>query len=342
MSYSPLLGSKEPRVGGGFFPLEEISYPGHEGMATFKVKINHQATKDGKTSQLFATSVEGRCWISSGDLIFDDSVFKKLTFNPDCGATPFDAYCLFASEPYPSATPLPAGVERPQPLPNYNGTKSSNNDLDVYDTQRDAISVSRQIYGGYDGSPTGTLSLMPGYDSQRPQSQVLGSRSLEPQDFHDQILQAHDFHEADLDQANFDQADLQGANLRRASLREASLQGTKLVMVDGSCASLRAANLEAALLNYANFEQATFESANLSGASFFGANLTEAILSGANLTEATFDGAIVEGAVFDTGCGLSAEQLEALRQRGAKVLDCPEPPYTPDDLDPASDSEAIP
>jgi uncharacterized protein YjbI with pentapeptide repeats len=336
------LGRNEPRVGGGFFPLEEISYPGHEGVATFKVKINHQATKDGKTSQLFATSIEGRCWISSGDLIFDDSFFKKLTFNPDCGATPFDDYCLFASEPYPSATPLPAGVERPQPLPNYNGTESKHNDFDVYDTKQNAVSVSLQIYGGYDGSPTGTLSLMPGYDSQRPQSHVLGSRSLEPQDFHDQILQAHDFHEADLDQANFDQADLQGANLRRASLREASLQRAKLVMVNGSRASLRESNLEAALLNYANFEQATFEAANLSGASFLGANLTEAIFSGANLTEANFDGAIVEGAVFDTGCGLSAEQLEALRQRGAKVLVSPEPRYTPDDLDPASDPEAIP
>jgi uncharacterized protein YjbI with pentapeptide repeats len=275
--------------------------------------------------------------MSAGELVFDDTFFKKLTFNPDCGGTPYDEYCLFPSAPYPSTRPLPAGLDRPQPLPKYKAaTYPLCNEAD-YETKEDAVNLSLQIYGGYSGSTTGKLSLKPGNDLQP----LNPTRSLAPQDFHDQILQAHDFHEADLDQANFDQADLQGANLGRASLREASLQGAKLVMVDGSCASLRESNLEAALLNYANFEQATFEAANLSGASFLGANLTEAIFSGANLTEANFDGAIVEGAVFDTGCGLSAEQLEALRQRGAKVLDCPEPRYTPVGIDPTLDPEAM-
>jgi uncharacterized protein YjbI with pentapeptide repeats len=232
------------------------------------------------------------------------------------------------------------------PLPKYTITgDTSSPEEREFDTLEEAKEAWEQIHGGLDGSPSGEefIRFKPNHNiDPRKITVSSSSRSLEPQDFHDQILQAHDFHEADLDQANFDQADLQGANLRRASLREASLQGAKLVMVNGSRASLRESNLEAALLNYANFEQATFESANLSGASFFGANLTEALFIGANLTEANFDGAIVEGAVFDTGSGLSAEQLEALRQRGAKVLDCPEPRYTPDDLDPASDPEAIP
>lgn len=340
------LGRREPRVGGGRFPLEDISFFGDDGTAQFKVRVNHQATLDEKTSQLFPTTVEGRCWMSSGDLVFDDSIFKKLTFNPDSGATPFEPYCLFPSTPYSANTPLQAGVERPQPLPKYQGILSSFSqnlfdNYDRYDTCREAVEVALQIHGGYDGTQTGILHLTPGFDSQLPESNVLSSRSIEPQDFHDQTLHGHDFHSAVLDHANFDGADLQGANLVNVSLMGASLQGAKLVMVDATCASFLQSNLEAAQLNYAKFEMASFELANLSGASFIGANLTAALFIGANLKEANFDGALVEGAVFDTTCGLPAEQLEALRQRGAMVVAPPDSRFVPDDHNPGPDSEAM-
>jgi uncharacterized protein YjbI with pentapeptide repeats len=337
-SYKPIkddLERKEIRVGGGFFPLEDISFPADDGRARFKVTIEHDSLEG-----LFTSRLEGCCWVSSGELVFDDAFFKALSFNNASGKTPLEPYCLFPStlETAPR-TPLQAGKNRPSHRPKY-GNKYFGGQVQ-YDSIDHAISVATQIHGGFDGSSTtNTVHFRPGNDLPGP-GQVLSSRTLETQDFQDKTLHDHDFSDAEIDQANFNRADLQGANFARASLRKASLQGAKLIMVDGSAANLRESNLVDALLNYAKFQQASFESANLSGASCIGANLTAALFIGANLTGVNFDAALVEGAVFDTACGLSAKELESLQQRGAVVVESSGPLFSLTNLDLAPDPGAL-
>ena len=92
-------------------------------------------------------------------------------------------------------------------------------------------------------------------------------------------------------------ADLRRANLSRANLRGANLRGANLVV----------ANLRSANLSYANLRSANLSNANLSNAN----------LSNADLSNADLGGAEVEGAKFGLGEGLSEEEKQALRERGA-------------------------
>ena len=91
--------------------------------------------------------------------------------------------------------------------------------------------------------------------------------------------------------------------------------------------NLSGADLRGGFMGYAHLSGANLSGAHLDGAMLVEADLTNANLSGAklhdatlrnaNLTGANLDGAIVVGACFLDAKGLSTEQVEDLKRRGA-------------------------
>ncbi len=104
---------------------------------------------------------------------------------------------------------------------------------------------------------------------------------------------------ADLQNAKLSMADLKGANLNSANLSNADLSG---------------ANLQGADLREANLGQAVLYAANLALA-----NLGNADLSNANLHHVDLKEANVQFTNFAGAAGLSKEEKEDLKKRGAKV-----------------------
>lgn len=96
-----------------------------------------------------------------------------------------------------------------------------------------------------------------------------------------------------------------------------SCPGCDLRGVDLDSGFLGSANLSGADLAGANLRNAMLVEANLSGASLRDANLTGARLRGANLSGADLAGANVYGANFLGVKGLSPEQVDDLKKRGA-------------------------
>lgn len=91
------------------------------------------------------------------------------------------------------------------------------------------------------------------------------------------------------------------------NLSGADLSGSILEYADLSGADLSNANLSNTMLVEANLANANLSGANLSGATLRGADLGGAVLSGAN----------VVGAYFLDAKGISPEQKEDLKSRGA-------------------------
>jgi uncharacterized protein YjbI with pentapeptide repeats len=114
-----------------------------------------------------------------------------------------------------------------------------------------------------------------------------------------------------LGNSNLYHINLRGANLTDADLSEANLSYAKLSGADLSGAYLGEANL-----SYANLHRASLALSNLIGANLEGANLEEANLTNANLSRAR-----LVNANFRDNPGMSAELLESLGDRGAKLVE---------------------
>ncbi len=108
--------------------------------------------------------------------------------------------------------------------------------------------------------------------------------------------------------------DLFGAYLHNARLSQANLHAAKLSNADLSNADLSGANLNNADLQSVNLSRAVLFSANLSQANLGNANLRDA-----NLRHADLDEANVQFADFTGAVGLSKEEKEDLKKRGATV-----------------------
>ncbi|GHO62122.1 hypothetical protein KSC_010140 [Ktedonobacter sp. SOSP1-52] len=130
----------------------------------------------------------------------------------------------------------------------------------------------------------------------------LGKANLE-----DTNLWRADLSRARLDEANLHWVNLVEANLYRASLLEADLTG----------ANLWRAQLNKARLDYARLRWANLIEANMSGATLLGADLTGANLKGANLENANLSEAILVKTQFIDVRGITSEQMEDFRKRGA-------------------------
>ncbi len=96
-----------------------------------------------------------------------------------------------------------------------------------------------------------------------------------------------------------------------------SCPGCDLRGVDLDSGFLSNANLSGANLSGANLSSAMLVEANLSGAVLVDANLRGATLRGADLSGADLSGANVYGAIFLQAKGLTPEQEEDLKSRGA-------------------------
>ncbi|GHO57100.1 hypothetical protein KSB_55750 [Ktedonobacter robiniae] len=130
----------------------------------------------------------------------------------------------------------------------------------------------------------------------------LGKANLE-----DTNLWRADLSRARLDEANLRWVNLVEANLYRASLLEADLTG----------ANLWRAQLNKARLDYARLRWANLIETNLSGATLLGVDLTGANLKGANLENANLSEAILVKTQFIDVRGVTSEQMEDFRKRGA-------------------------
>ena len=117
--------------------------------------------------------------------------------------------------------------------------------------------------------------------------------------------------------ADLSEAVLTEAILFEAFLSKANLFKADLFKADLFKAKLRDAYLNEAVLSKANLSGAELNEAYLSGADLSGANLSDADLSGANLSDADLSGAIVESTTFGDNTGLSEEDKNNLKQRGA-------------------------
>ncbi len=142
--------------------------------------------------------------------------------------------------------------------------------------------------------------------------------------------------EADLKQVWMPQASLRNADLKGATLIRANLFNTQLCE-----ASLSGANLSEATLIRANLCKTWFRLANLTRANLSGANLSGANLSGADLSEANLEEAL---SLKDTNIqgvkGLTKEQLEACKAKGAIIDEAPttSSPQSPVSPPPSSQS----
>ena len=143
---------------------------------------------------------------------------------------------------------------------------------------------------------------------------LLRSANLGKANLEDANLWRSDLSRARLDEANLHWVNLVETNLYRASLLEADLTGANLWRVQ-----LNKARLDHARLRWTNLIEA-----NLSGATLLGADLTGANLKGANLENADFSGAILVKTQFIDIRGITSEQLEDFRKRGAYTQIQPE------------------
>lgn len=96
-------------------------------------------------------------------------------------------------------------------------------------------------------------------------------------------------------------------NLRGADLSDLVLDGVNFIRADLTGANLRKSRLLEADLIFANFT---------------GADLREADLRGATLNETVWSEALVEGCHFGSGIGLTHQQRQYLKTRGA-IVDSP-------------------
>ncbi len=115
----------------------------------------------------------------------------------------------------------------------------------------------------------------------------------------------------DLNSANLEFCNLRGADLTDADLSEANLRYANL-----SGADLSGAYLEGAILQHSNLHSASLALANL-----IGADLTFANLQQTNLTNTTISNTKVKGAILGNNTGLSPENQEFLREKGAIFVD---------------------
>jgi len=147
---------------------------------------------------------------------------------------------------------------------------------------------------------------------------------------------------ADLKYVQMRNASLSGADLRKANLSHAYLSHANLSGANLRHATLCGAWLHHATLHHANLRDAVLNGAYLKWANFDGAHLKRADLRGADFD----DGAQIEGAVNLRGAdlrgakGLTKEQLERCKKRGAIIDEDPttSPPQSPVSPAPTSQS----
>jgi uncharacterized protein YjbI with pentapeptide repeats len=139
-----------------------------------------------------------------------------------------------------------------------------------------------------------------------------------------------------LDNAYLREADLKQVWMPQASLRKADLKGATL-----SGANLFKTQLCEASLTGANLSEATLSGANLFKTWFRLANLTRANLSEANLSEANLEEALsLKDTNLQGAKGLTKEQLEACKAKGAIIDEAPttSSPQSPVSPPPSSQS----
>ena len=124
---------------------------------------------------------------------------------------------------------------------------------------------------------------------------------------------------ADLYRADLSGACLECASLRHAILRESNLRGAILRDTD-----LRSTLLSEADLSGANLSRANLKESDISGSTLSGANLSEAILIGADLTSVNFTQTNLSLCRFGNNRGLSEDQKDDMKIRGALFEDSPE------------------
>ncbi|PZO60801.1 MAG: hypothetical protein DCF15_01435 [Phormidesmis priestleyi] len=145
-------------------------------------------------------------------------------------------------------------------------------------------------------------------------------------------LRKANFFKANLSRVELSGADLSGTNLARAilcnldlsgaELSEANLIGADLSRTDASGADLSGTVLRYAILNTtdlrcSNLRGADFTGADLIQSNLFGADLREADLSDANLKRTNLGKADIRGTFLGEGIGLSAQNIQDYRDRGA-------------------------
>ncbi|MEL6383066.1 MAG: pentapeptide repeat-containing protein [Cyanobacteria bacterium J06626_18] len=111
--------------------------------------------------------------------------------------------------------------------------------------------------------------------------------------------------------------DLQCADLRGADLRGMDLQGANFRSAKLRRAKLSRAILHRADLSHAVLSRAILRSADLSQAILCGALLSDAVLYGAVLQDTDLTDALVGKATFGNNLGLTEQDKDDLKQRGA-------------------------
>src|SRR6266487_2822489 len=117
--------------------------------------------------------------------------------------------------------------------------------------------------------------------------------------------------------------DATGIQLDNAYLSRIDLKQVWMPQAFLRKANLREANLYEAILNGANFNGANLISANLNRAYLIGASLHKADLSRADLSETNLQGALLEDANLHGVKGLTKEQLEVCKAKGAIIDEDP-------------------
>lgn len=156
---------------------------------------------------------------------------------------------------------------------------------------------------------------------------------LDGADLQRAMLREVKFEKASLREVNFHRADLWRANLQAANLERANLAGADLwaSFLDG--ANLQKANLENTLLDKACLRSADLRGANFKAASLEKADLKDAKIQDINLEKTNLRRAYLggvegfeevrslSGTILIDVEGLTQEQIEFARSRGAKVSD---------------------
>jgi uncharacterized protein YjbI with pentapeptide repeats len=163
-------------------------------------------------------------------------------------------------------------------------------------------------------------------------------------------LSESDLLDADLSEAYLVSANLNDANLSRVNLRDAHLNSAKLNEAYLRDADLSRAHLLLARLSEANLSKANLSGANLRWANLSKANLSGTDLSGADLNKANLSGTDLSGAdLKDTDLhrvrGLTKEQLEACKAKGAIIdedpaTSSPQPTVATSPSEPGNDVQA--
>jgi uncharacterized protein YjbI with pentapeptide repeats len=180
----------------------------------------------------------------------------------------------------------------------------------------------------------------------------LSGANLSKAKLNDADLSEADLLDVDLSDAYLVKANLNDANLNRVNLREAHLNGAKLNEAYLREADLSMAHLLLARLSEANLSKANLSKANLRWANLSKANLSEADLSGAdlnkaNLSEANLSGADLKDTDLHRVRGLTKEQLEDCKAKGAIIDEDPatsssQPTVAPPPSMPGNDIQAPP